>query len=72
MNYQFKPGDKVNIMSYVGAEEGFLVTIYAAYTSDKENHPAAPHNRYVCFEEGRGITAWHLHDVSENELRAIK
>ena len=72
MNYKFKPDDKVKIMSYTGAEDGFPVTVYAAYTSDKENHPAAPHNRYVCFDEERGITAWHLHDVSENELELIK
>jgi hypothetical protein len=74
MNYKFKPDDKVKIMSYTGAEDGFPVTVYAAYTSDKENHPAAPHNRYVCFEDDLRSDSilGHIHDVSENELELIK
>lgn len=70
MNYKFKPNDKVKIMSYVGAEEGVPVVVFSYYTSDKENHCAAPHNRYVCYEEnykGNGVV-FYLHDVSENEL----
>lgn len=71
MNYKFKPNDKVKIMSYVGAEDGLTVTVYCCYTSDKENHPASPHNRYVCCDDERGVVAWHIHDVSENELKAM-
>jgi len=68
MNYKFKPDDKVKIVSYVGGEVPCVV--YSVYTSDKENHIAAPHNRYVCYEEnykGDGVL-FYLHDVSENEL----
>lgn len=68
MNYKFKPSDKVKIMSYVGAETGVPVVVFSCYTSDKENHCAAPHNRYVCYEETRDIVEFYLHDVSENEL----
>ena len=74
MNYYFKHGDKVLIMSYIGAEDGIPATVYTAYTSDKENHTAPSHNRYVCYDEGengRGVIAWHLHDVSENELKKV-
>lgn len=71
MNYKFKPNDKVLIMSYVGAEQGVEVIVYTVYTSDKENHSATPHNRYVCYEEiAKGdYTFMYLHDVSENELQ---
>lgn len=71
MNYKFKPDDKVLIMSYIGAEDGFPATVYACYTSDKENHPAEPHNRYVCYDSERNesVRGFHLHDVSENELQ---
>lgn len=69
MNYKFKPNDKVLIMSYVGAEQGIPVVVYSFYTSDKENHCAAPHNRYVCYVESyKGNVGLSLHDVSENEL----
>lgn len=68
MNYKFKPDDKVTIASYVGTEVDCV--IYSVYASDKENHCAAPHNRYVCYEENwKGSQVlFHLHDVSENEL----
>lgn len=68
MNYKFKPNDKVKIMTYIGAEDGVPVVVFSCYTSDKEDHCAEPHNRYVCYEEERGIVEFHLHDVSENEL----
>ena len=50
MDYKFNPKDKVKIMSYAGAEEGLSATVFCCYTSDKDNHPAIPHKRYVCFE----------------------
>ena len=69
MNYKFKSGDKVLIMSYVGWEDGYPATVYSAYTSDKENHPAEPHNRYVCYDD-RTVSrvVFNLHDVCEGEL----
>lgn len=71
MNYRFEPRQDVLIMSYTGFEEGFPVTVYNCYTSDEENHPAHPHNRYVCFDERpTSSVAFNLHDVSENELIA--
>ena len=74
MNYKFNPGQEVMIMSYIGGEEGYPVTVYSYYTSDKENHPASPHNRYVCYERTwkSDSVLFHLHDVSENELEIIK
>lgn len=72
MNYKYFPGDKVKIVSYVGTTVDVVVCSY--YTSDKENHCASPHNRYVCFEpEYKGAPiSFHIHDVSENELVLIE
>lgn len=69
MNYRFKPGDNVWIMSYVGYESGIEAVVFSVYTSDKENHCAREHNRYVVYEPSclKGIL-YSLHDVSENEL----
>lgn len=70
MSYKYKPGDKVRIMSYIGAEQGFEVTVFSCYISDKKNHESPPHNRYVCYDEFKSELDIknRLHDVSESEL----
>jgi hypothetical protein len=72
MKNKFFPGDRVNIISYHGAI--VPVEVFSYYTSDKENHCASPHNRYVCFETEYkgGNMSFHLHDVSENELELVE
>ena len=70
MNYKFQCDQKVKIMSYCGADDGVEGLIINRYTSDKENHPYMPHNRY-----GIHITDskynYKFDDVSENELQAM-
>lgn len=43
--YKFKYGDKVNIVSYIGAT--IPATVVCNYTSTEYGHPAEPHFRYV-------------------------
>lgn len=70
MKYKFKCGDEVALYSICGGEMGIKVVVYACYTSDEENHPATPHNRYVVYrpKNNGNLIDYYLYDVSENEL----
>lgn len=59
--YKFKPGDIAYLWCLY---KSVPVEVYSAYTSDKYNHCAAPHRRYVCVF----IDDSKLCDVSEGEL----
>lgn len=70
MAYKFNIDDEVAVYSICGGECGIRVIVYSRYVSDKDNHEAPPHNRYVCYlpnNNGSNIS-YHLFDVSENEL----
>ena len=65
--FKFVPDEPVRIISFRGAQPvGKIVT---CYTSDKHNHPAAPHRRYVvaCGADAKLSIA----DVSEDELESL-
>lgn len=70
MNYKFQCDQKVKIMSYCGADDGVEGLIINRYTSDKENHPYIPHNRYGIYITDSKYN-YKFDDVSENELQAI-
>lgn len=59
--------DEVRIISFIGAHPvGKIIT---CYTSDKHNHPSAPHKRYVvvCGQDAKRSVI----DVSEKELEHV-
>lgn len=64
MNYKFWPDDEV-VFTVVGGD--IPCTILNRYTSDSENHPASPHNRYGVVTD-KGV----FHDVCEAELTLVK
>ena len=66
-NYKFKPGDKVKVWNLIQWEHGYK--IFTAYHTDKENHCADPHNRYVIVYEGSDKVNRPIDDVCENELQ---
>lgn len=70
MKYKYNCGDEVALYSICGGEMGIKVEVFSRYTSDEENHPAGPHNRYVVFRPNNNGSKveYHLYDISENEL----
>ena len=47
--YEHEVGDKVWVGSFIGVE--FEAEVFSRYTSDKHNHPATPHQRYVVYTQ---------------------
>ncbi len=71
MNYKFQVGDTIECVSIMGSRP--LGTIQCRYTSDKENHPAHSHNRYVVLVEYWNKEAVKIvKDWSESELKLIE
>lgn len=65
--FKFIPDEPVRIISFIGAQPtGKVVT---CYTSDKYNHPALPHRRYVVVCGSGPKTS--IADVSEEELQSL-
>lgn len=65
--YSFAIGAPVRIVSYTGAQP--TGKVFSRYTSDKHNHSALPHKRYVvvCGTGSKTSVA----DISEKELVAL-
>lgn len=61
--YKFTPGDSAYLFNL---DTLYPCKIYTAYTSDKYNHPANPHQRYVVvFPSGK------LGDIDEGSLVSV-
>lgn len=65
--YQFVPDEPVRIISFVGAQP--VGKVVSCYTSDKHNHPASPHRRYVVVCGTGPKTS--IADVSESQLESL-
>lgn len=67
--FKFIPDEPVRIISFCGAQP--VGVVVSCYTSDKYNHPAAPHRRYVvACGKGEGAKQ-SIADVSEDELESL-
>ena len=65
--FKFIMDEPVRVVSFIGAQP--VGKIVCCYTSDKHNHPAAPHRRYVVVCGTGPKTS--ICDVSEEELESL-
>ena len=63
-HYRYLPGQQVMVVSFTGVE--FVAEVFSRYTSDKHNHPAPPHKRYVVVDRLEEV-----YDLAEVELEAV-
>ena len=62
--YKYIPQEIVLVASFIGVP--FQAEVFSRYTSDKHNHPAAPHKRYVVIDN-----LGESYDLAEVELESV-